>query len=53
MHHKLPAVRWVGGLEIELIAMATGARIVPRFEEIKEEKLGKCERVKESTFGTN
>jgi chaperonin GroEL (HSP60 family) len=32
MHHDLPAIRWVGGVEIELIAMATGARIVPRFE---------------------
>jgi chaperonin GroEL (HSP60 family) len=32
MHHKLPAIRWVGGVEIELLAMATGARIVPRFE---------------------
>jgi T-complex protein 1 subunit epsilon len=27
-------VRWVGGVEIELIAIATGARIVPRFEEL-------------------
>lgn len=53
MHHNLPAVRWVGGLEVELIAMATGARIIPRFEEIKEEKLGKCDKVKEITFGTN
>lgn len=32
MHHNLPAIRWVGGVEIELLAMATGARIVPRFE---------------------
>lgn len=32
MHNDLPAIRWVGGVEIELIAMATGARIVPRFE---------------------
>lgn len=31
LHHELPAVRWVGGVEIELIAMATGGRIVPRF----------------------
>jgi T-complex protein 1 subunit epsilon len=31
LQHKLPAVRWVGGVDIELIAMATGARIVPRF----------------------
>ena len=26
--HGLPAVRWVGGPEIELIAIATGGRIV-------------------------
>jgi chaperonin GroEL (HSP60 family) len=32
MHKQLPAIRWVGGVEIELLAMATGARIVPRFE---------------------
>jgi len=53
MHHKLPAVRWVGGVEIELIAMATGARIVPRFEEITPEKLGHAGRVKEISFGTS
>lgn len=34
MHNKLPAVRWVGGMEVELIAIATGGRIVPRFQEI-------------------
>jgi len=34
---KLPAVRWVGGVELELIAIATGGRIVPRFEEITAE----------------
>ena len=53
MHNKLPAVRWVGGVEIELIAMATGARIVPRFEEITPEKLGHAGRVKEISFGTS
>ena len=31
MHNNLPAVRWVGGVEIELLAIATGARIIPRF----------------------
>ena len=31
MHEKLPAIRWVGGVELELIAIATGGRIVPRF----------------------
>jgi len=52
MHHKLPAVRWVGGVEIELIAMATGARIVPRFEELSEDKLGRAAVVEEIAFGT-
>ena len=50
--NNLPAVRWVGGVEIELIAMATGARIVPRFQELSAEKLGKAESVKEISFGT-
>merc|ERR1711976_328459 len=31
LQKQLPAVRWVGGPEIELIAIATGGRIVPRF----------------------
>merc|ERR1719343_1393335 len=50
--NQLPAVRWVGGVELELIAIATGGRIVPRFEELKPEKLGKAGTVKELTFGT-
>jgi T-complex protein 1 subunit epsilon len=41
------------GIEIEHIAMATGGRIVPRFEEIKAEKLGQAGCVREITFGTN
>jgi len=53
MHHKLPAVRWVGGVEIELLAIATGARIIPRFEEITPEKLGKAGVIKEFQFGTS
>ena len=48
----LPAVRWVGGVEIELIALATGARIVPRFSELSAEKLGRAGSVKEVSFGT-
>jgi len=48
----LPAVRWVGGTDIELIALATGGRIIPRFSEISKEKLGKAEKVKEISFGT-
>lgn len=50
--HKLPAIRWVGGSEIELIALATGARIVPRFQEISSAKLGKAKAVRELSFGT-
>merc|ERR1711862_160663 len=50
--NNLPAVRWVGGVELELIAIATGGRIVPRFEELTPEKLGKAGTVKELTFGT-
>ena len=52
MQNNLPAVRWVGGIEIELIALATGARIIPRFSEITPEKLGKADVVKEVVFGT-
>jgi len=52
MQNKIPSVRWVGGVEIELLAIATGARIVPRFEEISPEKLGACGSVKELNFGT-
>ncbi|KAL5508887.1 hypothetical protein EMCRGX_G004149 [Ephydatia muelleri] len=50
--NDLPAVRWVGGPEIELIAIATGGRIVPRFSELTAEKLGKAGKVRELVFGT-
>ena len=53
MQAQLPSVRWVGGLEIELIAIATGGRIIPRFEEITEAKLGRAGLVKEISFGTS
>lgn len=52
MHNNLPAVRWVGGVEIELLALATGARIIPRFQELSPEKLGYAKSVKEIGFGT-
>ncbi|OMJ18421.1 T-complex protein 1 subunit epsilon, partial [Smittium culicis] len=51
--HKLPAIRWVGGPEIELIAIATSGRIVPRFEDLTSDKLGTAGTVREVTFGTN
>ncbi|GJQ84556.1 putative assists the folding of proteins upon ATP hydrolysis [Trypoxylus dichotomus] len=52
LQQDLPAVRWVGGPEIELIAIATGGRIVPRFEELSPDKLGKAGLVRELSFGT-
>lgn len=48
----LPAVRWVGGVELELLAIATGSRICPRFEELNEDKLGKCGSIRTLEFGT-
>mmetsp|Transcript_41446 Transcript_41446/g.54536 ORF Transcript_41446/g.54536 Transcript_41446/m.54536 type:complete len:484 (+) Transcript_41446:539-1990(+) len=53
MQNGLPAVRWVGGVEIELLAIATGARIVPRFEEITPEKLGTTGSIEEVAYGTS
>lgn len=52
MQRNLPAVRWVGGVEMELIAIATGGRIVPRFEALTPEKLGKAGIIREITVGT-
>ncbi|KAI8867790.1 hypothetical protein GQ42DRAFT_50901 [Ramicandelaber brevisporus] len=52
LQNKLPAVRWVGGPELELIAIATQGRIVPRFEDLTAAKLGKAGLVRELSFGT-
>jgi len=52
LQNNLPAVRWVGGVELELLAIATGARIVPRFKELTKEKLGKCGKIRTVEFGT-
>lgn len=51
--NDLPSVRWVNGVEIELIAIATGGRIVPRFSELSNEKLGSAGTVREVEFGTS
>merc|ERR1719238_1343482 len=51
LQNHLPAVRWVGGVEMELIAIATGGRIVPRFQELTPDKLGKAGIVREIAFG--
>ncbi|EGC31002.1 hypothetical protein DICPUDRAFT_40617 [Dictyostelium purpureum] len=52
LQNGLPAVRWVGGLDLEKIAMATGGRIVARFEDVSADKLGKAGLVREIGFGT-
>ncbi|KAK9354281.1 chaperonin Cpn60/TCP-1 family [Lipomyces doorenjongii] len=52
LQNQLPAVRWVGGPELELIAIATNGRIVPRFEDLTAKKLGYAGLVRELSFGT-
>lgn len=42
----------MGGVEIELSAIATGARIVPRFSELTAEKLGHAGIIEEIDTGT-
>lgn len=50
--NNLPAVRWVGGSDIESIAIATKGNIVSRFEDLTSEKLGHADKVYEVEFGT-
>ncbi|KAJ1759065.1 T-complex protein 1 subunit epsilon [Coemansia sp. RSA 2523] len=52
LQHQLPAIRWVGGPEIELLAIATNGRIVPRFEDLSFAKLGSAGTIREVTYGT-
>eukprot|EP00055_Hartaetosiga_balthica_P002760 m.5170 g.5170 ORF g.5170 m.5170 type:complete len:536 (+) comp2352_c0_seq1:46-1653(+) len=52
LQNELPSVRWVGGPEMELVAIATNGRIVPRFSELTAAKLGKAGKVREHSFGT-
>merc|ERR1712047_230784 len=39
-------------VNFELIAIATGGRIVPRFQELSSDKLGTAGKVREMSFGT-
>ncbi|RLV94541.1 T-complex protein 1 subunit epsilon [Spathaspora sp. JA1] len=48
----LNAIRWIGGSELELLAIATNGRIVPRFEDLTPEKLGSAGIIRELEFGT-
>merc|ERR1739838_1131770 len=49
---NLPSIRWAGAQEIEAVAIATGARIVPRFEDLNASKLGRARKIEEKTLGT-
>lgn len=53
MEAGLNAVRWVGGVELELLAIATGTQICPRFEDAPSIELGTAACVKEVQFGTS
>lgn len=53
MHDHISAIRWVGGVEIELIAIATGAKITPRFQELSLDKIGCAKMIRELGFGTS
>lgn len=48
----LNAIRWIGGSELELLAIATNGRIVPRFEDLSADKLGHAGTIRELEFGT-
>lgn len=50
--NDLPAVRWVIGGDVEKLAITTGSKIVQRFENLSEDKLGKAKTIRELDFGT-
>ncbi|KAF5140074.1 chaperonin-containing t-complex epsilon subunit cct5 [Vairimorpha ceranae] len=52
MENNLPAIRWVGGNDLDLIALHIQGNIISRFEDIKEEDLGQAD-VKETSDGTD
>jgi T-complex protein 1 subunit epsilon len=51
MENDLPAVRWVGGHEIELIAVHTNGSIISQFEHLTGDDLGRGS-IKELSMGT-
>jgi len=50
--NNIPSIRWVGAQAIEGVAVATGARIVPRFEDLTGDKLGFANKIEEVVVGT-
>lgn len=53
MQNGICAIRWARGEDLEAIALATGARIVSRFEDLCPEKLGYAGCVREVSLGTS
>ncbi|KCZ74490.1 hypothetical protein H311_04545, partial [Anncaliia algerae PRA109] len=51
MENNIPAVRWVGGSEMEAIALHSNGSIVSRFENLTEKDLGTAD-LKEISLGT-
>ncbi|KAG5860092.1 t-complex protein 1 subunit epsilon [Encephalitozoon hellem] len=51
MENDLPAVRWVGGHELELLAVHTGGSIIARFEDLEKSDVGSAE-IREESLGT-
>lgn len=47
MLYDLSAIRWVGGVEMELLSLATGSVIVSRFRDLNNYKLGQARHVRE------
>jgi len=52
MENNLPAVRWIGGNVLGLIASHIDGKIISRFEDLREEHLGTA-TVREETCGTD
>lgn len=52
MQHNLPAVRWVGGHDLGLMAAHIKGSIISRFEDLREEHLGVAD-VREESLGTD
>ena len=50
--HGINAIRWVGGPDMELLSIATGASYVPRFQEVEAGALGRAARISEHRVGT-
>lgn len=49
--HNLPAVRWIGGQDMELLALYTNGNIVSRFEDLRKEDLGTA-KIENLVLGT-